>query len=205
MPRSNKPTVITPTLLARWPLPRPDEAADKEERGRVLVVAGSAQTPGAVLLAATAALRAGAGKLRLAVPTGIAGMLAGAIPESRVFPLPETSSGEIALAAGDVIAGIAAEVDVLLLGPGMIDEESASFVTLALLGEFKGPALVLDAGALAVLTERSKLLTGLRGNAILTPHAGEMASLLECDEASVRADPVGIARRAATASRRWWC
>src|SRR2546429_9928154 len=82
--------------LRRWPLPRPDAAADKEARGRVLVAGGTRQTPGAVLLAATAALRAGAGKLQIAVGSSAALPLAVAMPEARVFPLPESARGDIA-------------------------------------------------------------------------------------------------------------
>ncbi len=55
------PATITPRLLRRWPLPQPGDEADKEERGRILVVGGAPEMPGAVILAATAALRAGAG------------------------------------------------------------------------------------------------------------------------------------------------
>ena len=59
-----EPTSLTPQLLRDWPLPELREG--KESRGTVLVVGGSRFTPGAVLLAGTAALRAGAGRLQLA-------------------------------------------------------------------------------------------------------------------------------------------
>ena len=52
--------------LRRWPLPEPDEAGDKNDRGRVLVIGGGRSVPGAIVLSAIAALRAGAGKLQLA-------------------------------------------------------------------------------------------------------------------------------------------
>ena len=48
-------TPIDDELLRHWPLPEPDSQGDKEERGRVLVIAGSREMPGAALLAATAA------------------------------------------------------------------------------------------------------------------------------------------------------
>ena len=57
---------VTRAWLGRHPLPRPNATGDKEQRGQVLVVGGSAKVPGAVLLAGVAALRAGAGKLQLA-------------------------------------------------------------------------------------------------------------------------------------------
>ena len=64
--------------------------ADKEARGRVLVIAGSREIPGAAMLAGTAALRAGAGKLVIATGTSAAQSVALAVPEARVIALPET-------------------------------------------------------------------------------------------------------------------
>ncbi|MBV9958804.1 MAG: NAD(P)H-hydrate dehydratase, partial [Acidobacteria bacterium] len=66
------PSLLTPALLRRMPLPQPSDDADKDERGRVLVIGGAPEMPGALILAATAALRAGAGKLRIATCRSIA-------------------------------------------------------------------------------------------------------------------------------------
>ena len=75
---------LTDASLARWPLPALGADADKEARGRVLIVAGSHEIPGAAMLAGVAALRAGAGKLTIAVPERVASGLALASPEARV-------------------------------------------------------------------------------------------------------------------------
>ena len=72
------------------PLPIP-AAGDKDDRGRVLVVGGSVEVPGAALLAGTAALRAGAGKLQIATCRSIAPQLGLALPEALVIGLPETA------------------------------------------------------------------------------------------------------------------
>ncbi|MFC7544586.1 NAD(P)H-hydrate dehydratase [Siccirubricoccus deserti] len=74
---------------ARHALPEP-EGGDKEGRGRVLVVGGSLEVPGGMLLAGTAALRVGAGKLQMATCRSIAPHLALAVPEARVFGVAET-------------------------------------------------------------------------------------------------------------------
>lgn len=60
-PKGGSPTLISPDFLRRNPLPRPDGGGDKNVRGSVLIVGGAPTLPGAVILAATAALRAGAG------------------------------------------------------------------------------------------------------------------------------------------------
>lgn len=67
--------------MRRLPLPQPDASSDKDGRGLVLVVGGSAHVAGAVLLAGAAALRAGAGKLQLASVSRVAVSLGIAVPE----------------------------------------------------------------------------------------------------------------------------
>ena len=79
--------LIDDALLSDWPLPMPSDEGDKEERGRLLVIGGSRQMPGAVILAATAAMRAGAGKLAIATGASVAQLVALAIPESRVIEI----------------------------------------------------------------------------------------------------------------------
>lgn len=82
---------VTSAALRQWPLPKAGE--DKESRGRVLVVGGNRQTPGAVLLAAEAALRSGAGKLQVATVESLAPHLAVALPEALVLGCPRPPEG----------------------------------------------------------------------------------------------------------------
>src|SRR4051812_40659661 len=86
---------LSARLLRGWQLPQPAEDGDKESRGRVLVVAGSAELPGTAVLASTAALRAGAGKLRIATVKSMAAAIGVAVPEARVYALPETEHSGI--------------------------------------------------------------------------------------------------------------
>src|SRR4051812_22083821 len=96
---------VTPTLLRGWPLPSP--AGTKDEKGRLLIVGGSTSTPGAVLLAAEAALRVGAGKVQVATTQATAGHLAVALPEGLVVGL-DTTLGEIAASAAPRLLELAA-------------------------------------------------------------------------------------------------
>ncbi|MBV8914767.1 MAG: NAD(P)H-hydrate dehydratase, partial [Acetobacteraceae bacterium] len=86
---------VTSALLRANPLPTPGEG-DKDARGGVLVVGGSLAVPGAILLAGVSALRAGAGRLRLATCRSIAPHLGLVLPEALVLGLPETEAGGIA-------------------------------------------------------------------------------------------------------------
>src|SRR4029079_19598798 len=78
------PIDIDSQLLRGWPLPQPDGGADKEQRGATLAIAGSAEMPGTAMLAATSALRAGAGKIAVATLADIAPGIALLLAEARV-------------------------------------------------------------------------------------------------------------------------
>ena len=189
---------VTRALLRRIPLPQPDAESDKDARGRVLAVGGSAQTPGAILLAGVAALRAGAGKLQLATVRSAAAALGVAVPESLVVALAETRAGEIAgEAAGRDLSRRAPEADALLIGPGMSSDRAARALLRVLVPRLSAEAtLVLDAAAILAANRAVRLLRRL-GRAVLTPHTGEMASLLGIEKEAVEDDPAAVARTAA--------
>src|SRR4051812_5495168 len=138
-------------LLRNWPLPVHASDGDKEARGHVLVIGGSREMPGAVILAATAALRAGAGKLTVATGASVAQLVASAIPESRVIGLPETAAGGIANGAADLFDDLVGKVNAVLIGPGMQDEPAVCAFTHALLKKFTDTPVVLDACAMSAV------------------------------------------------------
>lgn len=184
-------------MLRRWPLPEHDSDADKDARGRVLAVGGASQMPGAIILAATAALRAGAGKLQIATNRASALAVATSVPEAKVFALAENKEGAIAASAADAIVECAERVGSLLIGPGMVDEKIVGRLMCSVIPRVGESTLILDAAALAFLRERPEMLRALRGRVILTPHRGEMAGMLGVDKREIEKDPAGFARRAA--------
>lgn len=187
---------VTPHLLRERGLPMP-EADSKDARGRVLVLAGCLEVPGAILLCAEAALRAGAGKVRIAACRDLAVPIGLALPEARVLALPQTPGGCVAAeAAGTVIEQLRG-CDAALLGPGMMDEADTRDLVRAALADPPAAALVLDAGAMAALAADPGLVRRLERPAVITPHAGEMARLLDAERAAIEADPLAAAREAA--------
>src|SRR5256714_9654238 len=188
-----RPTVITPNVLRRMPLPLPFEGGDKEERGRVLVVGGSRETPGAVVLAGTAALRAGAGKLQLATGAANAPLVAASVPEARVFALPETKTGKLAKAACARLEEHVGEAQAVCNGPGMIEDESVVRFVVEALRLCEGVPVVLDAGAIACLVGGGKLLRALGGRAVVTPDPEEVADIYGGAKAKVKRAPLGSA------------
>ena len=184
-------------LLERFPLPDHPEESSKEDRGRLLVIAGSRQLPGAAFLAGIAALRAGAGKLQIATAESIAAPLGIAIPEARVIGHGETKEGCVDPDAIGPIVQWAKSAQAVMIGCGLQPGPPLEKLLDALLECGVDLPLVLDAAVLGCLAPRAKTLRAWRGGAALLPHSGEMARLLECEQAEVAADPAAAAKRAA--------
>ncbi|SHJ96431.1 yjeF C-terminal region, hydroxyethylthiazole kinase-related [Roseomonas rosea] len=190
-------TLIDAAWLRAHPLPFPAQDDDKSQRGTVQVVGGCSEVPGAVLLAGEAALRAGAGKLRLATVRSMAPHLAMAMPEALVIALDETEDGCIGPGAARALVPRLGACAALLIGPGLPGEGAEALVGALLGGIEPGLGVVLDAGALSDLAARPEALRRHAGRSVVTPHAGEMASILGIPKEEVSADPLTAARRAA--------
>lgn len=190
-----KHTPLTAASLREHPLPLP-QAGSKDARGRALVVAGSASVPGAALLAAVAALRAGAGRLRIATVASAAAGMGLMVPEAMVVGLPETADGAVDVAqAATSLRTLADGCDAVLIGPGMLGEAPTAALAVELLGA--DASFILDATALSELRARAGAVRARAGRAVVTPHAGEMARLLDRRREAVEADPLEAARAAA--------
>jgi hydroxyethylthiazole kinase-like uncharacterized protein yjeF len=187
---------IDAALLRGWPLPQPDTAADKEARGATLVIAGSAEMPGTATLAAMSALRAGAGKIAVATPAGIAPGIALRVAEARVIAMAETDAGGVAADAMAKIESQLAKVDAVLIGPGLQDAAATRAFTRRVLKKATRAAVVVDALAMDVVLE----IRRFERTPLLTPHAGEMAHLTGLTKEAVSADPERHARDTAV---RW--
>ena len=192
------PIAVDTALLRRWPLPSTDGDADKESRGHVLVVAGSREMPGAAWLAASGALRAGAGKLSVATAASVAAGLALMLPESRVIALRESASGGLRPAGVETLRESLGQADAVLLGPGWADAPaSVAFAQRVLSTAEQQTPIVLDALAMeAVAGARAA------GRRLLTPHAGEMAHLWGVDKQDVLANALAFSLMT---SQRWQC
>lgn len=164
----------------------------------MLAVGGSEKVPGALRITGEAALRAGAGKLQLATPERVALQLGLHMPEAAVFPLPVNETGELAASCGQRIAALLDRCDTLVLGPGTgADCPAGDIMSAALADPAEILTIVLDAAAIAAAADLRDLIRNHRGRVVFTPHPGEMAQLMDCDEAQVTDDPDAIARAAA--------
>jgi len=171
---------VGPAEVARA-LPRRRRGAHKGDCGRVLVVGGGAGMPGAVRLAAEAALRAGAGLVTVATrPENLAAVI-GNRPEIICHGVESEAAARPLMAAADVVA----------IGPGMGQSDWSRGLLEAALAS--GKPLVVDADALNLLAQ-----SPWRGAQwVLTPHPGEAGRLLGCTAAAIQADRLAAVRNLA--------
>lgn len=183
------------------PLPSVGGNGDKDARGGVLVIGGAPSMPGPVVLAATAALRAGAGRLQLATAALVAPHVGCAVPEALVYALPTTARGALTARALDGVMESLPRMRAVVLGPGLVAGPALPSIALAVLSALTSEQVaVVDALALTQLAARRAAIRPLAARLIATPHAGEMAKLLDCPRATVEADPL---RAAITLAREW--
>ncbi|WP_294390138.1 NAD(P)H-hydrate dehydratase [uncultured Sphingomonas sp.] len=183
------------------PLPPIDSGTDKNSRGRVLAVGGGRRVPGGLALVAEAALRVGAGKVRMATIEPLAIPLGLLMPEAGMVALPENERGEIAADAAPLIREQMETCEAAVLGAAMSGREEVDVLLRASIAAPRdGLALVLDAACVACAGSLADMVAAHGGRAVLTPHHGEMASLTGQLEQVIGDDPE---RAAVDAARRF--
>jgi ADP-dependent NAD(P)H-hydrate dehydratase / NAD(P)H-hydrate epimerase len=187
-----------PGIAALMPRRNPD--AHKGTKGHLLVVAGSAGKTGAAYLTGLAALRSGAGLATIAsTAAGQTALDAKAIE----LMTARYTDGEDAEPEGArrALDRLAMRAQALALGPGIPTGPGMRTVVHQLAAKSVLP-MVIDADGLNALgTEAAEILSRAPAPRVLTPHPGEMASLLGLSIATVQADRLGHARSLAAASR----
>jgi len=168
-------------------------SAHKGDFGRLLILAGSPGFTGAAYLAASAALRAGAGLVTLGIPESLQPIMAGKLTEAMTLPLPETPQGTLSLRARGPVLDFLKNADALALGPGLSRHGATGELVRQVLEAVSLP-LVIDADGLNLIARDPEILRHLQGPVILTPHPGEMGRLIGRGTQAVLDDREGAAR-----------
>lgn len=156
--------------------------------GKVLIVGGSVGFSGAPALAGVAALRSGAGLVRVAVPACIQPVVAGINPCYTTIDLRDDANGQMASEAAVVLMGMLSDNDVIAFGPGAGAGAGVRDTLLSILA-VEGLKLIIDADGLNVLSQcggQAGWLDKKKADIVLTPHPGEMKRLWQ----SVFREPV---------------
>jgi NAD(P)H-hydrate repair Nnr-like enzyme with NAD(P)H-hydrate dehydratase domain len=213
--------------MALGALPRRSFGAHKWGVGGLVIVGGAPGFAGAPTLCAMAAGRSGAGIVHVAIPHGLSAVVASAVPETVAILLPHGESAATGRRAVELIEAKLEKSAAMVVGPGLGQDETADALLSAVFGfggargtigfgssaggaEASGDGglvgrldkpLVIDADGLNWLVKHEGWWDRLpEGRAILTPHVGEMARLLDRPVEEVTADPLATVRDAA---RRW--
>ena len=187
-------------------LPERLRNAHKGTFGRVIIVAGSINFPGAASLSALGAYRSGVGLVTVAVPEPIQGFLVPMVPEATWLVLPH-ERGVITGAAADVILEEIPRCQALLLGPGFGQDQATLNFMKRLINPaeaakqgigfvrhegrdetLKLPPIVIDADGLKLLAGIPDWQVHLPGQSILTPHPGEMSVMTGLSVAEIQAE-----------------
>lgn len=166
-------------LTKKWVaerLPKRPRDANKGTFGKVLVVAGSENYPGAAYLSCAAVYRVGAGLTTLATTPSVKIIVSSKLPEVTFLSLDELSEN-------------ISQYDVLLIGPGLGQKKEAEKFLISKLAK-----TVIDGDGLNILAKMGHWWEKLNGGVVLTPHPGEMARLTGLSVKKIQSDRVNVAQ-----------
>lgn len=169
-------------------LPSRSPASHKGSNGKGMIIGGSRQMTGAVMLTAKAALRCGAGLLTVAIPEEIHPIVSTHFLEAMYLPCP-ADNGHF---KGTISADFE-KLDAVAVGPGIGRTKEGKQIVEEVIS--KDIPAVLDADALYHLKDLLPLLKNRKHPAILTPHPGEMAHLTDKSIKRVELDRFTISRQ----------
>jgi ADP-dependent NAD(P)H-hydrate dehydratase / NAD(P)H-hydrate epimerase len=182
-------------------LPGRSPVSHKGSYGRVMALVGSVNYPGAAYLACSSSLRVGAGLTTLAIARSLYPILAAKLTEVTYLPLPESAPALLSAESLPWLCQQLPQYAVLLAGCGAGQSQSTRDLIEGLLldKQVKLPPVVLDADGLNALAGIPEWWRRFTDDAVLTPHAGEMARLLGKTIAEVQSNRLEIARESAAA------
>lgn len=190
-----QPLSLSPETVQQLPILAPRTVdSNKGNFGRVLIVAGCRGMSGAAVLCGSAALRGGAGLVRLAVPQEIVSIVATSNPCYMTIPLAQDADGKVDGRCEEELLRQAAANSVIAVGPGLGQGPELAALVAALIARVPQP-LVLDADGLNNAHDHLNLFRFRPVPAVLTPHPGEFARLLSTDIPTVQARRQDLAVR----------
>ncbi len=172
--------------------PRPRDA-NKGMFGHLAIVAGSVGMTGAATLAADGALRIGTGLVTLAVPESLNDIMEVKVTEGMTVPVPEGNARAFGMASLERVLEIVEKRDAAVIGPGFGRNEDTIAFTQELVKRLARPAII-DADALYALSKNLDVLKQCAVPVVITPHPGEMATLLGTTPAQVQSNRLEVAR-----------
>jgi hydroxyethylthiazole kinase-like uncharacterized protein yjeF len=161
--------------------------AHKGTFGHALVVSGSTGKTGAAAMTCDAALKVGAGLVTLVIPRSLNSIMEVKLTEAMTYPVEDSGKGRLTLEAFDEIAAFARDKDAIVIGPGLSTAEETMALVRKLFVELDKP-FVVDADGITSFQGHLDLIKERKGNAVFTPHPGELGRLIRMSPADINAD-----------------
>ena len=177
-------------------LPPRDRDGHKGDFGRALFIAGASSYLGAPYFAALSFLKAGGGYSRLAAPESITPFVAAKGSEIVFVPQKQTGSGSIALENKGALLGLAENMDIVILGPGLSLEPETQRLARELTMGIAKP-LLIDGDGITALCDDLGIIREREAATVLTPHLGEMSRITRMSLRQLKADRIGVLQRTA--------
>lgn len=192
--RADTLLVTKDDIRKNLPPRRPD--GHKGTFGTCLIVAGSRGYSGAACLTAMAAVRSGAGLVRIAFPQSLTPGIESRIFEPVKHPLPETPAATLSFEALPLLLDLVAKATSVAIGPGISLHSETKKLLLEILPHIKVP-MVVDADGINNLVAEEETIRRCSAPLILTPHPGELSRLINVPPTEINANRIAVARNAA--------
>lgn len=182
-------------IIAR--LPHRGFDVHKYQLGKVFVLAGSIGLSGAAAMSSMAALRTGAGIVKLGVPAALNAIMEAKLTEVMTIPYRDTSEGSFGMQDLEGMLEMIDSSTVSVIGPGISRQYETQNLVRKLVARATRP-LVVDADALFALAGHLDILLGVDNEIVLTPHTGEFSRMIDQSIAEIEAKKIELARTFAT-------
>ncbi len=184
---------VTDGEMLRGFLKQRGRASHKGSFGHAVVIAGSPGKTGAAHMASLAALKIGAGLVTLIVPETLNPILEMKTTEVMTYPVRDDGKGFLVPGSFDDIASFARDKDVIILGPGLSQNDGVTELVRKIYTEIDRP-FVIDADGINAFQGHTDVLKSTERQAVLTPHPGELARLIDRSPKEVNAARIETAR-----------
>lgn len=180
--------------MIREYMPQRDFNIHKGSCGSVLVAACSKGMEGSGLMSSRAALRSGAGIVRLGLPESLQKLMPYDALEIITVGLEDKGTGILSEACLPQLLELAGKSSALLIGPGLTVNDGIVAIMREVISNCTIP-MIIDADGLNAISSNPDILKKRRSGIVITPHPGEMARLCGCSTAEIQKDRIGFALR----------
>ena len=174
-------------------LPAKDKTLHKYSNGKVLVIAGSGNYPGAAALATNSVLKSGGGSVFLAYPKSVRAFVIPKLDEALLYPYNDNGKEVLSVANVDELKNKINWADLISIGPGLGRADDTIEAVEEILKYAGDKRFVIDADAIFALSKIQPRKVNLK-NKVLTPHHAEFATLIGITVDELQSDLLGLGR-----------